>query len=841
MIRTTLLCAAALSLVLSAPAQAGDDLVFPTISLVPASVGRTLDVGDMNEDGLTDIITTALSGIDAEDVVVMLADGFGNYDPEPAFVVGHIIRRLRMADLDADGHLDMILAVDGVGLEVVAVHFGVGDGSFSGSSFIALSAGPNDLDVADLDGDGDLDLVIPMLFSSRVSVALNNGNGNFGTATEFLAGTTPRLSAVGDVDGDGTLDLAVANNSTGAVSVLLGDGLGSFGSPSTLAVGGSPDDVEFGDVNGDGDLDLAVGHAGLGEVTVLLGNGDGSFGSTKSVPFPGATVSLEAVDVDEDGFADLVAMAGGTSSAVVRLSLGDGSFGPPDQHVLFGSQDLRVVDVTSDGDVDLVGNGQVFFLSSAVAVREGRGDGSFGHFHKGTDGCSDVQFDDLDNDGIDDMVLVNEFAHDLTVYPGTGNGFFGGGVNHAVGDDPNAVAIADYDGDGNLDLALAQETFAPGTISILFGDGAFGFTAPVAIGVGSNLRTLKSDDVDLDGDADLLVTSRNDNTFLVLRNDGSGSFGPPDVYATTDFPYDLKLGDLNGDGLTDAAVSTEIGVAHVYLAIGGGAFNGPLSFAVGTAGDGLALGDVDGDGDLDLAMTEPGGVNVAYNTGAGLFTGATLFATGGFNSDGVVIADFDRDGLADLAVSNGSAGSEPGGDAVAFLKGDGTGSFALGVESLVSNLPRRLTGHDLNGDGALDLAAPGFGDSVALLINRRGPWTQLGNALAGVKGLPRQTGEGTLVAGEPFLFTLTDARPNAITAHILGLTAVNAKFKGGVFVPTPDLINTPLNTDADGTATVAGNWFPGLSGFSFWLQFWHADPAGVKNFAASTALRADVP
>lgn len=840
MIRTILLCATLASWFVVTPVTAGEGLVFPSILPFNGAGGSTLDAGDLNGDGHADIVVTVNVALAADDVLIMLGDGLGDYVAQPLFTVGHSVRRLRLRDVNGDGLLDMLLAVDGAGLKLIATYFGVGDGTFSGSTFVALSAAPNDIDLADMNGDGALDLVVPMLFSNRVAVALGNGNGAYGPVTEFLAGPTPRLSAVGDVNGDGDLDVVVSNRSPGGLSLLLGDGSGGLVPLSSIIVPGSPEDVEMGDFDGDGDLDLAVGHFSHSEVSVLLGNGDGSFGATKAVAFPGDTRSLAVADLDEDGLDDLAALSTSQSAVAVELSNGDGSFGAAAQYSAPGAAEVIAADVTEDGDIDLVANGQVFFLATTVFVMEARGDGSFGHHYRGNDGCSDVQFGDLNGDGVDDMVLANEFSDDLTVYPGTGNGFFGGGVNHPVGDRPWSVALADYDGDGQLDVAVAQGSVTD-TLTLLFGDGALGFAPPVVSTVGNTLRTAKALDVDLDGDTDLLVTSRNDNTLLVLRNDGAGSFAAPEVYATTSFPFDLALGDMNGDGLTDAVVSASGGVCHVFLALGGGVFNSALSFVVGTTGEGLALGDVDGDGDLDVAQTDPGGVTVAYNTGGGLLLNAAAFNTGGASCDGVVISDFDRDGLADMAVTNSSSFSYPGADSVGFLKGDGAGNFAPGVESYLSNFPRRLTGHDVNGDGALDLGVPGFGDRVVVLINRRGPWTPLGSALAGERGLPKQVGEGTLEAGDPFVFTLTDGRPNAVTAHILGLTAVNAPFKGGLFVPAPDLINTPLMTDGEGTAVVAGNWFSGLSGFTFYLQFWHADPAGIKGFAASTALRADVP
>ena len=83
--------------------------------------------------------------------------------------------------------------------------------------------------VADLNGDGHPDIVVANDGSSTVSVLLGNGAGVFATHVDFATGANPASVAVGDLNGDGKPDIVTANSSGNSISVLLGNGAGSFG------------------------------------------------------------------------------------------------------------------------------------------------------------------------------------------------------------------------------------------------------------------------------------------------------------------------------------------------------------------------------------------------------------------------------------------------------------------------------------------------------------------------------------------------------------------------------------------------------------------------------------
>src|SRR5205823_264341 len=93
------------------------------------------------------------------------------------------------------------------------------------------------------------------------------------------------------------------------------------------------------------------------------------------------------------------------------------------------------------------------------------------------------------------------------------------------------------------------------------------------------------------------------------------------------------------------------------------------------------------------------------------FAASLNFATGPFNPFAVAVGDFNRDGRPDLVTSN------PGGNTLSLLVGNGDGTFQAATTLPVGNLPQYLLVADLNGDAKLDLAVPLSGDNaVAVLL-----------------------------------------------------------------------------------------------------------------------------
>jgi hypothetical protein len=123
-----------------------------------------------------------------------------------------------------------------------------------------------------------------------------------------------------------------------------------------------------------------------------------------------------------------------------------------------------------------------------------------------------------------------------------------------------------------------------------------------------------------------------------------------------------------------------------------------------------------------------------------------------------------------------------------------------------------------------------------------GSFTDLGLGLAGAGGTPSLTGTGSLLPNSTLELTLTGAAGNTAAGVFVGLTRVDAAFKGGVLVPAPDVVLTGFTTNGTGGLDIHTTWPANLpSGFDLFTQIWTVDPGGPSGFAASNGLQLTTP
>src|SRR5688572_17996925 len=94
------------------------------------------------------------------------------------------------------------------------------------------------IEVADLDADGRLDLLVSESNYDFVSVYFGASGGTFRRLCRGPAGTQPYPMAVADFDRDGRLDVATGNGNGGA-ALLFGTADGGLSAP-TLVAGAAP-------------------------------------------------------------------------------------------------------------------------------------------------------------------------------------------------------------------------------------------------------------------------------------------------------------------------------------------------------------------------------------------------------------------------------------------------------------------------------------------------------------------------------------------------------------------------------------------------------------------------
>jgi hypothetical protein len=345
--------------------------------------------GDFNHDGKSDYIT---ANIDSNTVAVMVGKGKGAFvDIGPGIAGGsRFAGETIAADFNNDGILDLALANTGVIGEIgqsVTVFLGKANGTFGTAQNFSVGSQPDGLAAADLNHDGHLDLIVADFgnLGSNIDVAvlLGNGDGTFQTSRRFAPGPGfPFKVAVADFDGDGNLDVVVAEGGfSGSVSLLLGDGKGNLGSPQQIAASADREsEVTAADLNHDGKADIVYFDLDAGQVLVQLGNGNGTFQpATVAVALGIFGTGFTTGDFNHDGIIDIAAEASG----VIEVLLGDGTGRFSPSGTFFEGTEsgfafvpnLLVGDFNGDGFQDLVAPDG---FGETVSVLPGNGDGTFG-------------------------------------------------------------------------------------------------------------------------------------------------------------------------------------------------------------------------------------------------------------------------------------------------------------------------------------------------------------------------------------------------------------------------------------------------------------------------------
>lgn len=381
--------------------------------VAPSQGGATLDVVDVDGDGVLDLVGATFLG---DGITVSNGDGVGGFTRGVRIIeLSDAIRDAATADFDGDGYFDLALVhasgdritvlrggsdldalatvetfltgldvrmvaagdVDGNGVaDLVAVTFGtdvemrtlagVGDATFvlAGTRWLPPFT-PVGLDLIDVDGDLDLDAVYAdyrFFPPSRIATLINPGDGRFDPAVLFNTGISMRCFDTGDLDGDGRVDLVAYGPGGGQGTIRryasVGDGTYLAGTLLATAVPGIPEfreSVAVGRFDGDDDLDVVVAGGDSATFAVLSGDGNGGFGPPVVRMAGGSPTNVLLADLDGDAADDVVFLdvEGGRATALTSVT----NFAPDESETLAvpaTSLGHAVVDLDGDGAPEVV-------------------------------------------------------------------------------------------------------------------------------------------------------------------------------------------------------------------------------------------------------------------------------------------------------------------------------------------------------------------------------------------------------------------------------------------------------------------------------------------------------
>ncbi len=714
----------------------GTTVAGATLQGVYTRGGATTSAGDVNGDGLSDILIGAHK-----------AGPGGLINAGEAYLVYG--RRFDNSPLTGDIYLwNVGASVGGVKIQGASSHSEVG-------YRVSIPGDVNDDTYAEImltaDGWDKMYLIWGSnTLASTISVAdIGQPGGVLGiTYTDF---DNSHVSGAGDMNGDGIDDLLMSRRATSGFDVYLGYGEagtyfsgtvgpGDLTGPRLTGVSGGGHVAAAGDFNGDGVDDILVdygylvfGQSGAAEITGVIPLAE--IGSSLEGVYFAAGRAEGAGDINQDGIDDLWVQAGNPSKTYLVYGFPEA---PP------RSIPLDRVGVTVEGVV-------FGTLKGVVSVSRAG---------------------DFNDDGIDDYMVGRSEDNDNTSATERGMTYVIYGV---VGPTPTAPI-------GQTNLYDIGDT----TPGVVFN----GILANNEAGVDV------SDAGDFNGDGvdDVLIRTEADQVYVIYGQSGasalSGTIELADLATTLAGVYFngvtssiCAAGDFNGDGVDDVCIGyklasvtgPETGSAYiVYGQMGGAALSGSVDLSdVGTsvagvvlngalpydhAGDAVArAGDFNGDGVDDVMISSPdadpgsldkaGQIAVVYgqiggselngsytlsNIG-GTLAGAVFNGTKARNGEEMRVStagDFNGDGTDEILIGAWHAPSGSGFDegSVYLVYGRSGGSAYSGAVELsdiggaVDGLS--LTGAssycgysvseagDVNGDGLSDILFGTFGYST---------------------------------------------------------------------------------------------------------------------------------
>jgi hypothetical protein len=560
----------------------------------------------------------------------------------------------------------------------------------------------------DFDGDEDTDLVA--LASSGITAIEYLGESQFAEPIFFPAPSITSNLAVGDVTGDGRLDVVTTNRLRHSIHVPSRSEAGTLAETGSFPVAGRlPLFVALNDMNGDGMLDAVTVDARAPSISILTNQGEGLFGEALGFDLDdGRIQAMEIADTDGKGSPEIIVHF--EDKVGVYPNPADAGAGPA-RLLDVGPIDTAVVDLDSDGDLDLIvadGEEEVEkrSLSHGRAVPFiNLGDGTL---VRNPDLLVEARFlvaGDFDGDGGIDIALGAEGpARVELLYNGLEERVrFEPIVSPVRATRPHQIALGDFNGDGLPDVVAANSNLLSHySIAYNEGDGRFGrVQTPAYSGV---TRSVATGDLDGDGDIDLIIGDINGPEnggaqIAVIENLGDEEFAPDVKYSIGgNSPHNVDLGDIDGDGDLDIlAVSWLTGSVMKLLNDGTGVMSDAEEILAVTSAYWGDPADLDQDGDLDYAVTDRTGVAlfVLRNRGDGVFDQVDEYPLP--DAPRVVLHfDIDEDGDFDLLVASG--------EAIAVFENDGEARFEQARSFDVGREVYFVMALDYDGDGTFDLA-----------------------------------------------------------------------------------------------------------------------------------------
>lgn len=714
------------------------------------STGSDIRLQDVDGDKKCDLIyTSSTEGLVAVLRNMSKPDSIG-FDTPVIYTTG-FANTLAVGDIDNDGLVDIVTGDANHNTYSIFRNKSVlGKVSFETGSDYPSVATPFDITLSDLDGDGKLDLSIAgrnNLFAVFKNIYTLSGDQIYTEAITYLAGDQPSALATGDLDNDGKSDVVLANEVGSDIFIFKNNV-----KPEPFVLSFQPTIADAGDTV------IIKGANFLNSTSVTFGGAPSSSfkiistDSIKAVVGTGASGTVSVTNKygksSKDGFVfgkppiiTNMSPISGTPGSIVTITGNNFSNTTSGNIVFFGNVRAKIISASttvlkveapinaSYQPVSVNCNSYTAYTPTPFSIIFPGAGKAFQPNSVGPKyrfGLGRAFYADLDNDGKHDMVVsTNGSAINLYRNIGSNGNIdfdFDNKITLSTGSGSGRVAFGDLNADGKIDIVTAN--YDGNSISVFINNSVNGqlifadrvdyltgisTTRPYDVSIG---------DIDMDGKPDIAVANYYSSTISVFRNtstQGALSLGTFIDYFTYGYPTGILIRDLDGDKMPELIASVNgpnlISVFPNTSRAGNINFTGRVDQNVGQWPNGVAVGDLDNDGKLDIvtANTNGNSISVVKNKSAlGNFVfDKSLDYSSGTSPLNVSLIDFDGDGWTDI-ITPASASSST---TVSIFKNVSTINninISSKADYYLGEGANNASVVDMDMDGAPDLAVSGF-------------------------------------------------------------------------------------------------------------------------------------